>query len=116
MSIMSRMKKVQVFNPCSEYDAYGRPLQNSGEFEDAPCLEVDMSISIKSQDASPGHQYNGSNQERYTEITHVGITTSRELKKGQKVLSEDKELIVHLEPLMQSRFTQVYLKEASEDG
>ena len=108
MSIMSRMKKTQVFDQASGYDGSGRPLKSAGTYEDEPCLEIDMSISTKSQN-------NNVNDVRYSEVTHVGLTTSKELKKGQKVVQGDRILIIHLQPINSTRLTQVYLKEVLED-
>ena len=104
MSVTSRMRNADVFNLMDRYDDYGRPIQT---YE--PFLTTTMSISYKSQQ-------NVQSSERYSDITHVGLTTCKALKKGQKVIVDGKKYIIHLQPLNSSRFTQVYLKEVKADG
>ena len=103
------MKKAQVFDHANGYDDSGRSLKSAGTYEDEPCLEIDMSISTKSQN-------NNVNDVRYSEVTHVGLTTSKELRKGKRVVQGDQVLVIHLQPINSTRYTQVYLKEVLEDG
>lgn len=108
MSIASDMKVTDVFNPASAYDKYGRPNKNKTQFEEEPCMTIEVAINIQTNYTS---NKNVTGDVRYGEVTHLGLTTCRELVKGQKLIQDEHQYIIDLVPNTRGRLTQIYLKE-----
>ena len=51
------------------------------------------------------------NDVRYQEVTHVGLTRNKDLKKGQILVLGDERYVIHLEPNNSTRLTQLFLKK-----
>lgn len=108
MSIASDMKVTDVFNPSSAYDKYGRPNKNKTQFEEEPCMTIEVAINIQTNYTS---NKNAIGDIKYSEITHLGLTTCKELVKGQKLVQNEQQYIIDLMPNTRGRLTQIYLKE-----
>lgn len=108
MSIASDMKLTYVFDSVGAYDRYGRPNKNKTQFENEPCMTIEVAINVQTNYTS---NKNANGDIKYSEITHIGLTTCRDLVKGQKLVQDECQYIIDLVPNVRGRFTQVYLKE-----
>lgn len=113
MSIATDMKRTEIYDVKVGYDKYGRPVKNSKkEYEDTPSCVIDMCINVQTNYTSNKNQ-NG--EIRFGEITHLGLTTVRGLKKGQKVMQDGHTYMIDLTPNERGRLSQIYLKEVIDD-
>ena len=112
MSIQSRMQKVDIYNSADGYDSFGRPVKNGSEYEDVPCMTIDMCITVQTLQSSNKAV---SSDIRYADITHFGITACKDLERGQLVISDGHKYKIHLTPNTCGRLSQIYLKEVIDD-
>lgn len=113
MSIMSSMQQTQVFNPLSVFDSLNRPIKNGKQFEEEPFSVIDMCINVQTQQSA---NRSVAGDIRYQEVTHLGLTMSKDIVCGQLIRQGNQSFIVHLTPNTKGRLTQVCLKEVISNG
>lgn len=97
--INRQMQSGDVYVKESGTDEWGAPVQNEK-------LVGSINIAINQVNT-----INIKNSIEYGEITHLGLTHFKELKKGYVLRSLEKVYVVEKEPNNVARLSQVYLKE-----
>lgn len=97
--INRQMQRCTVWQKDGETDEWGAPSQDE-------TMIATINIAINVVDT-----INIKNSIEYGEITHLGLTTFRDLKKGHVLRTLDKVYTVEKQPNEVARLTQVYLKE-----
>ena len=97
--INRQMQRCTVWQKDGETDEWGAPSQDE-------TMIATINIAINVVDT-----INIKNSIEYGEITHLGLTTFRDLKKGHVLRTLDKVYTVEKQPNEVTRLSQVYLKE-----
>lgn len=108
MSIQSSMQTTEVWE--LTLDEYGEPKQDAwgAPTNERHKLDDDILCAINYSMAS-----NISKDINYSEITHVGLTACRTLKKGQILKQDGQTYLIDKVPNNKARLTQLYLKEVT---
>lgn len=99
MSIQSSMKTVEVWEKKEGQDEWGAPTQ-----EEVLIGAIQCAIN-HSQGTNISRDIN------YSEITHIGLTSDKNLKKGQVLKTTSNTYVIDKPPNNIARLTQLYLKE-----
>lgn len=101
MSINSMMKT---------YDVYEKQVSETSDPWGTTPVETEVKIGTAEITINYSSANNITNDVRYAEVTHVGLTRDKTLKKDQMLVLGDERYVIHLPPNNFSRMTQLFLK------
>ena len=99
MSIQSSMKAVEIWEKKEGQDEWGAPTQEEVLVSTIQCAINHAQGTNISKDIN------------YSEITHIGLTSDKSLKKGQVLKTSTSTYVIDKPPNNITRLTQLYLKE-----
>lgn len=101
MSINSMMKTYDVLE--KKASANANPWSTTPTEEEVKVGTAEVTVNYSSAN-------NIQNDVRYAEVTHVGLTRNKALKKDQILVLGSERYVIHLPPNNFSRMTQLFLK------
>ena len=99
MSIVSMMRTYKVLENQHIVDSWG--------------AETDEEIEVGTANVTINYSSaaNVQSDNRYSEVTHSGLTFNKNLKEGQILASDNERFVICLPPNNVTRYSQLYLKE-----